>query len=283
MKECTAKPINERKYCLGEGSLWHPEWCKFLFVDILGGLIGVYDPYDESIREILIGKKVGCVVPAFEDKNVLIVALQGELAKLDIQSGQIFQIMELETNKPNNRCNEGKMDSAGRLWFGTMHMDGIANAGNLYCFHNGKLEIKIPNTSISNGICWSHDKKTMYYIDSPLKNVRAFDYDFKTADISNERVVIHIDEGEEGEPDGMCIDRYGMLWVAIWGRGCVNRYDPFTGKIIGKVRVPAAQVSSCALGGENEDILFITTAYVGLEEKNNPFDGKLFVVNNIDF
>src|SRR3546814_21010616 len=81
----------------------------------------------------------------------------------------------------------------------------------------------------SNGIVWSADKKTMYYVDTPTLTVMAFDYDNATGRIDNGRLVVKVRPGM-GAPDGMTIDAEAQLWVAMWGGGCVARWDPETGK-----------------------------------------------------
>ncbi|MNY50079.1 L-arabinolactonase [compost metagenome] len=83
-------------------------------------------------------------------------------------------------------------------------------------------------------------------------------------------------------PDGMTIDEQGMLWVAMWGEGTVNRYNPLTGELIGRVEVNAPHVSSCAFGGASMTQLLITTASAGLSNeqlKQFPESGTLFLVD----
>jgi sugar lactone lactonase YvrE len=142
------------------------------------------------------------------------------------------------------------------------------------------IRVMLDSVSISNGIVWTKDKKTMYYNDTPTGTVQAFDYDDKTGAISNRRVVVRIARGGGG-PDGMTIDADGNLWVALWGSGTVGKFDPRTGQLLQKVIVPAPNVSSCAFGGKNLDILYITTARAWMNEeklKQFPLSGGLFAV-----
>jgi sugar lactone lactonase YvrE len=138
----------------------------------------------------------------------------------------------------------------------------------------------LDSVSISNGIVWTRDKKTMYYNDTPTGTVQAFDYDNKTGVISNRRVVIRIPRGGGG-PDGMTIDSEDKLWIALWGSGTVCRYDPIAGEKMQTVKVPAPNVSSCAFGGKNLETLYITTAraWVNADKlKEFPLSGGLFSV-----
>ena len=160
-----------------------------------------------------------------------------------------------------------------------MNVDAKKNQGALYCY-NGRLQKKIENRSVTNGLCWSNDNHTMYYIDSFDYNIKAYDFNLTTGNISNERIVVQMKTGEM--PDGICIDEEDNLWVAIWGGGSVNRYNPFTGKLVGKVFIAAPHVTSCAFGGIYMTQLFITTAKEGLSVellKQFLLSGSLFIVN----
>ncbi|QIL42314.1 SMP-30/gluconolactonase/LRE family protein [Pedobacter sp. HDW13] len=261
---------------LGEGARWHAEWQKFLFIDIKGKLIGTCNPLNGKLITHKTVKMPGMLAPATDSK--LLVALQGELALLDFETGKTQSLIKFKEDE-ENRSNDGACDALGRLWVGTMHVNARQHAGNLYRY-NGKLVKKIKNTSVSNGICWSPDNRTLYYIDSFLYHIKAFDYDLTTGSISNERVVVEI-PGPNILADGMCIDNEGMLWVAMWGGSCVNRYNPHNGTCIGKIEINAPHVTSCAFGGELMNQMLITTAKEGLngeELKQYPHSGSLFLV-----
>ena len=143
------------------------------------------------------------------------------------------------------------------------------------------LHSMVEEVAVSNGLAWSLDEKMMYYIDSLAHSVDAFDYEYETGEISNRRPIFNIPL-EEGNPDGMCIDSEGMLWVAYFRGGKVVRINPNNGKQLGYVQVPATQVTSCAFGGRDLNKLFITTARINLKEadlKQEPLAGGLFVAD----
>ncbi len=278
MQVWNAEVLYKTDLILGEGAYWHEGWKKFLYVDIEGRKVGCINPITKEIKEKYVGKRVGTVVPATNGK--LIVALQGSIEELDFETGELRELVRIEQDKPSNRSNDGKCDAAGRLWIGTMHVDAKLHEGALYRF-DGELKKILDNISISNGICWSADNRTMYYIDSSDYNIKAYDFNLASGDISNERVIVHIKEPDH-TPDGMCIDKDGMLWVAIWGGSCVNRYDPGTGNLIGCVNVDAPNVSNCAFGGNDMNLLFITTARADLSDgqlQQYPLSGSLFYAN----
>ena len=124
---------------------------------------------------------------------------------------------------------------------------------------DGTMHVMLRDVGTSNGIAWSLDRRTMYYIDTPRCTVDAFDYDLETGAIANRRVAIAIPP-VPGHPDGSTLDAEGMLWVAHCGGGCVTRWDPRTGQQLATVTVPTPLVTSCAFGGPRLDRLYITTA-----------------------
>jgi sugar lactone lactonase YvrE len=160
-------------------------------------------------------------------------------------------------------------------------LDGRKKGASLYRIDDDhSVHVMLDDVSISNGIVWTSDKKTMYYNDTPTLTVQAFDYDDRTGELSNRRVVVKIPK-DSGYPDGMTIDAEDKLWVALWGGNCVARFDPLSGALLQKIAVPAPNVSSCAFGGKDLKTLYITTAREGLSEeklKEFPLSGGLFSV-----
>jgi sugar lactone lactonase YvrE len=263
---------------LGEGALWHPKEKKLYWVDIEGKALHVYDPDTKKDKQFPVGERIGTVVPV--KGGGALVALQNGIHKLDTKSGKL-NFLNNPLPDSNLRFNDGKCDPSGRFWVGSLALDSRRRGAALYRFDADKsVHQMLDSVSISNGIVWTSDRKTMYYNDTPTLTVQAFDYDDKTGAISNRRVAVRIPRGT-GAPDGMTIDAEGKLWVALWGGNCVARFDPITGELLQKITVPAPNVSSCAFGGKNLETLYITTARAWVRPdklKEFPLSGGLFAV-----
>jgi sugar lactone lactonase YvrE len=274
------KTVIEAKAILAEGPLWHPQQQKLYWVDIEKHELHRFDPEKGEDISLDVGQRVSAVVPLKNDSRMLI-ALEDGIAKVDMTSGSIKPLVDLEKNMPANRCNDGRCDPAGRFWIGTMNLDEKKEAGNLYRINFDYQVTRIlNNVSVSNGMAWSMDHKKMYYIDSPTYLVKAFDYNSETGDISNPHPAITIPK-EMGTPDGMTIDEEGMLWVAHYGGAQVCRWNPVNGKLVSKIDIPAPHVTSCTFGGAALNTLFITTARENLsdEEINEyPLSGSVFAI-----
>ena len=273
-----AESILHAQAALGEGALWNPETAKLYWVDIEGRALHVFDPATGHDRCYPVGQRIGTVVPRRGGRAL--VALQNGIHEIDLNTGLL--ILLANTLSENSlRFNDGKCDPAGRFWVGTFDMLLRPHAGTLYRFDpDGSTHVMLRRITNSNGIAWSSDRRTMYYIDTPTLAVQAFDYDHATGSIANPRVVIRFAEAE-GWPDGMTIDAEGKLWVARWGGGRVQRHDPATGALLQVVTVPAPFTSSCAFGGPGLETLFITSARGGLTPQQAaefPLSGDVFAV-----
>lgn len=265
---------------LGEGAFWNYETQSFWWVDIEGRLLNMYDVNNAKHRKINLKERIGTVVPT-NDGNA-VVALENGIFILNLDTEELVLLSNPEEHLENIRLNDGKCDPAGRLWVGSMHLQQIENAASLYRIeHDGTHTQMLDSITISNGIIWSLDEKTMYYIDTHRGNVRAFDYEKATGDITNERVIIEVPDSL-GYPDGMTIDEEGMLWIALWSGSCVSRWNPDTGELLETIAVPAKNVTACAFGGENLDKLYITSASIGMNENDSlqyPQAGGVFVAD----
>ena len=147
-------------------------------------------------------------------------------------------LSDVEAELTGNRFNDGKCDPNGNLWVGSMHLEQSAPKASLYKIDaKGTATKMLDSVTISNGIVWTSDNKTMYYIDTKRGNVRAYDYDKSSGDITNERVVITVSD-TLGYPDGMTIDAEGMLWIALWNGNCISRWNPNTGEKINEIKLP---------------------------------------------
>ncbi len=270
----------ENQSLLGEGPVWDSRAQRLFWVDIEGFEIHIYEPANREHGVIDVGQFVGSL--AVRKSGGLILALKSGFAVLDPETGVMTPIADAESHLPGNRFNDGKCDPAGRFWAGTLSLDEDhgSGKGNLYCLHTDRrVELKIPGVWISNGLAWTKDERVMYYIDSPMQKVVAYDYDKSTSEIANPRTVIEVPASEMGYPDGMTIDEEGMLWIAHWDGGRVCRWDPHTGKELAEIKAPVSRPTSCIFGGDNFDILYITSARTRLSEETlarQPLAGSIF-------
>ncbi|MFT3702401.1 MAG: SMP-30/gluconolactonase/LRE family protein [Agriterribacter sp.] len=266
----------DAKAFLAEGVLWHPLENRLYWVNIEGKELHLYDPETGIDKSFFLDERVGTVVPV--KGGGALVALQNGIHFINTENGSLHLLVNPLPNS-NIRFNDGKCDPQGRFWVGSMHLDQTESAASLYRLDtDGTVHEMVDQVTVSNGIAWTKDSTTMYYVDSPLKRIDAFDFDATTGSIANRRTIAVVPQGM-GEPDGITIDTEGKLWVALWGGSCVARFDPSSGALMEKIEVAAPHVSSCTFGGKDLDILYISTAREGLTEEQlqkYPESGGLF-------
>jgi sugar lactone lactonase YvrE len=259
---------------LGEGPVWDADAGVLWWVDIDGKRIHRFDPRTRADITIPTPSHVGAV--ALRARGGLVAALADGVYTVEIESGAFARFAALE-EPPHVRSNESKCDPAGRLLVGTMAYD-YSPVGGLYSIEaDGSVRRLLDRLSIANGMAWSADGGTFFYIDSPTRRVDAFDYDLATGSIAGRRPWLEFDD-PIAKPDGMAIDSEGGLWVAFWGAGEVRRYGPDRSLDV-VVRVPAMQVTSGIFGGPDLRDLYITSATTELtaaELADQPLAGGLF-------
>ena len=260
---------------LGEGPFWHAG--RLWWVDIERGLLHSTSEKGDRIQEVSFGQPCGAAVPA--GAGFLLVALRKEVVRLNLATKKWETVAELKGLAEDSRCNDGKCDPRGRLLVGTMSPGGKRPDASLYSLGpEGGLRRLRGGISISNGLAWTADGRTLYFIDTPTRSVLAYDYDLEQGTLANERVVLRF-VPKDGWPDGMTIDRHGRLWIGFWDGWAVRCYHPATGVCECLVRVPCARPTSCCFGGAGLDRLFITSARTGLSPQQlagQPAAGSIF-------
>lgn len=241
---------------LAEGPVWDDERRELLWVDIPAGLI--HRTREDGLHDaaIDVGEHVGAVAIAADGR--LVAAARSGFRLVDADRGHpLLAGLPVLPGAPDLRMNDGKCDPRGRFLAGTMGYNDEPGAGALWCLDGKRLTCLLTGVTISNGLAWSSDGKTLYYVDTPTQRIDAFDYDIASARLSHRRTEVDVPAGL-GSPDGLTIDREGGLWLALWGGAAVHRY--VAGRLDEVLEVPSAFVTSCAFGGEQYETLYITTA-----------------------
>ena len=244
---------------LGEGPVWDAASDTLYRVDLFAGVVHRYQPASGLTGSVEVGEIIGCVVP--RQSGGLLAATASGIYHLDPATGAKTRVSAIEADRPETHFNDGKVDPAGRFWFGSIAVDRTSDVlGDLYSLEPDlTVTHRLAGVDNTNGMDWSPDGRTMYYIDSLTRQVTAYDYDAASGAISNPRPLVTLPEGT-GVPDGMTVSVDGTLWVAHWGGARVTRWHPATGALLQTIAVPANLTTSCAFAGPALDELYITTA-----------------------
>jgi sugar lactone lactonase YvrE len=274
MGDRTAQLVFDGKAELAEGPVWHDG--ALWWVNINAGTLNRLDT--ESGRNVsrATGDFLGAAVPTLQGD--WLIARRKEVARFDWATGEIKPLAALSAADPRLRFNDGKCDPRGRFFVGTMQQDIVPGGAAFYRLDNKRLIQQFDGATISNGLDWSPNGARFFYADTITRRVDVFDYDLLTGELQNRRQVVSL-SAERGQPDGLCCDANGNVWVALWGGGGVECFDGCNGKSLERISVPARQVSSCCFGGKSCDQLYITTAGEGYDDaarNADPLAGGIF-------
>ena len=247
---------------LGEGPVWDDRSDELVWVDIAGRLVHRWSPTTGNSSSLATEGDVGSVVLC-EDGGV-VLAIECELWRFD-PSGRRTLLASVEP-KPGVRFNDCRADPRGRLWAGTLQRERRPGMAALYRMEpGGDLTLVLPDRTISNGIGWSPDGSTMYYIDSTTQRIEAFAYDLDRGEISDQQVFAEV-AAADGLPDGLVVDADGGVWVCLFAGSTVRRYRP-DGTIDRQIELPLTNPTCPGFGGEDLRTLYIATARHRLTEQ----------------
>ena len=269
---------------LGEGIIWDVRQQCVFWTDILGKHFYRWD-FSGKLAEFACPERL-CAFGLTTDLDWFIAAFESGFAFFNPASQQTQWLSKIEADLPYTRMNDGKVDRQGRFWAGSMIEDNnidpntlpLGKQASLYRLQeNGEARAIFDGISISNGLCFSPDSKTMYFADSAKQ--RVWRSDFNALDCEPSPREILFDTYNNAFPDGSCIDNEGYLWNAQWGSACIKRYSP-SGKLDFSLPIQCQQPSCVSFGGPNLNHLFVTSAADGLQTNNSELhnnDGAVFI------
>lgn len=248
--------LDEPRAVLGEGPVWNPQTKRLLWVDCDQKKLFDLDPQTGAVSTRQLPSAPGSY--AFRNAGGMIMAYRNKLVLLD-KAGEVERVVETPLlDFAVERFNDGACDCLGRFWVGSMDPKMSRPTGALFCVEPD-LTIRKMQTEItvSNGIAFSPDNRTLYHTDSRIGTIYAYDFDLEAGAISNRR--IHIDFKQVGgRPDGCTIDSDGHLWVAVIETGAIVRFDP-AGREVSRIALPITRPTSTMFGGEDLRTLYITS------------------------
>jgi len=250
---------------LGESPLWHPSEQVLYWCDIPGHKLNRFDPVSGAHRQWRFDTDVACCAPLPD--GGLVLALRRGLVRFDPVTGASTALAEAPYDTARERFNDGKADPQGRFWVGTIYEPREPARAALYRFAAGRLDKIAGDVTVSNGLAWSPDARTMYWADTMAHAVYALDFDVSDGSVSPRRVFVQFPaRGPDqalaaygGRPDGAAVDAEGGYWVAMFEGARVLRFAP-DGRQTREIALPVRCPTMPCFGGPDLKTLYITTA-----------------------
>lgn len=257
---------------LGESPFWHPGEGALYWCDIPARRVNRFHPATQAHRHWELPSEPGCAAPLLE--GGLLVALRQGLVRLDTASGGVEALADAPYDPARERFNDGKADMHGRLWVGTIYEPRDRADAALYCYAYGQLERRAGDVTVSNGLAWSLDGRTLYWADTKAHLIHAFDFETSAGGLSRQRVFASFAPKQPGQdladyggrPDGAAVDAEGAYWVAMFEGARLLRLSP-QGELLRELRLPVRCPTMPCFGGPDLRTLYITTG-----RENRPVD-----------
>lgn len=262
---------------VGESPLWHQDEGALYWIDIPARTIHRHHPASSAHNAWQLPSEPGCI--ALSAKGGLIVAMRSGIALFDTTTGAITDVVDAPYDTTRMRFNDGRCDAAGRLWVGTMYEPRDQQLGSVFCLEKGKLYDKGIPATVSNGLAFGADGRTLYHADTTAHRISVYDFDCTTATISNGRSFAQFSTDKSsdygGRPDGAAVDSEGAYWIAMFEGGRLLRFAP-TGEVLREVVLPVHCPTMVAFGGFDLRTLYVTSARhnrSGAELLEYPYSG----------
>lgn len=259
---------------LGEHPLWDDSTRSLVWVDVLEGMVNRLDERGDLTR-LRLGDSLGAV--GLRDGGGFIAAVDQHFAFWDSRGGTDRDPVEAPVGA-GSRFNDASCDPVGRFLAGIVSAAGEPSGQLLQLHPDGHVEILLEGLIESNGLAWSLDGSTLYFVDSGEQCIRRYAYDCETGKLGGRQPDLCEFALEQGTPDGLTIDAEGALWVALWQGSAVKRMSP-EGRELVHLDLPVSQPTCVAFGTATLDRVYVTSAWEGLtptERAAEPLAGALF-------
>lgn len=246
---------------LGECPLWHPHEAALYWIDIAGKAVRRYHPGSATHCSWPLPSEPGCI--AYCDNGDILVAMRSGLAFLHTADGILTPLADAPYAPSRMRFNDGRCDPAGRLWTGTLYEPRDQPAGSLFCVERGAIRNVGNPVTVSNGIAFSVDGRTLYHTDTTAHRINAYEFDVKSGRIGKGRVFKQFSSDRTsnygGRPDGAAVDSEDAYWCAMYEGSRILRLSS-SGEVLREIPVPVRCPTMVAFGGPQLKTLYITSA-----------------------
>jgi sugar lactone lactonase YvrE len=254
-------PALEIPMQLGETPLWRAAESALYWIDIPGHAVHRLVPASGAHTCWPMASEPGCI--ALCAGGGLLVALRTGLALLDTDSGVLTAIGDAPYDTGKLRFNDGRCDAAGRLWVGTIYEPRDRQGATLYSVTRGMLQDHALPATVSNGVAFSPNNRTIYRSDTTSHTIHAYDFDLADGRLGDGRILhaFSMDKTNNygGRPDGAAVDVEGNYWCAMMEGARLLCLTP-QGEILREIKLPARCPTMLAFGGPDLRTLYVTTA-----------------------
>ena len=262
---------------VGEGPVWHPGEGRLYWTDILSSRIYWHEPASGESRLCDEGRMVGGMT--LQADGSLLFFMDRGTVTVWRDGGIVETLLGHIPAEADGRFNDVIADPEGRVFAGAMPFKDLERKrGRLYRLdRDGSYEVVLEGVGIPNGMAFTSDRRSFFFIDSLDNVVWKFDYDPRTGSIGRRRDFLRFDPERDGHADGMTLDSQDNLWIAMAMGGKVLQFGA-DGSRKRTLELPARFTASVAFGGDDLSDLYVTTGTHPEDEDLGPAAGALIVL-----
>lgn len=224
-----------------------------------------FQPEAGNLQTLNLPDEIGCVLPTANSHTLVAMGRQGGWR---IEDDTCTLKLPAPFDQTRHRFNDGRADHTGRIWISTLVDARSPATAALYCIESGLSHLKIPDLIVGNGLAFSPNGDAAFLSDTRHKCIWRFDFDIHKGVLSNQRVIKQYSDGT-ARPDGACFSADGSYWVAILEGYRLDRFSE-QGEFIESIEVPLAKPTMPCFGGENGNVLLVTSAKADDKLPNRP-------------
>jgi gluconolactonase len=189
---------------------------------------------------------------------------QRAVLRLDAEGRTLGKASSECDGKPLRSPNDLTLDARGGFYFTDPGGSNLQNpVGTVhYVDAKGKTHLVAEGLAFPNGIVLRPDGKTLLVGESQHNRILSYEV-VSPGKLGERRVFANLPtkEGEQiaNEPDGICLDRAGNLYVAHYGMRQVQVLSP-AGRLLRRYAAGNLTTSNVAFGGPRMDQLYVTGA-----------------------
>jgi sugar lactone lactonase YvrE len=246
---------------LGECPLWSMKESSLYWVDISAMQVHRLEIANDKHMMWQLDAEPGCI--GFHGNNGLVVAMRTGFSHLNTETGKIIHIADAPYDTATERFNDGKCDAAGRFWVGTIYEPRDHAKAQLYVLESGVVRPAGKPVTVSNGLSFSLDNRTLYHSDTKAHRIYSYKFDLANGEIEEGRILKEflIDKSSpnyNGRPDGAAVDCEGAYWCAMYEGGRLLRLSA-KGSVLEEVILPVLCPTMLAFGGPDLRTLYVTS------------------------
>lgn len=207
----------------------------------------------------------------------LIAVGMNDRQMLKQKNDRLIRVTDL-TNVTSMHSNDMLVLPQGYAFFGEVgydvHGGEEARGANLVKYtQDGKATVAAYDMYCPNGMALTDDGSTLLVAETFADRITAFDLS-ADATLHNRRVWAAMDGHQ---PDGICLDDAGGLWVACPFTNVLQRVLE-GGEVTHSIAFETLPLA-CVYGGENHDTLFVCTALHPDEASQSMAGGQIVTIN----